>query len=65
MIMGPTQVMRMERAIKERDKKTFLSLRDTFMVLIGQHNMKEEQILYPICDQHLPAEEIIEKMERL
>ncbi|SNZ15772.1 hemerythrin domain-containing protein [Hydrogenobacter hydrogenophilus] len=77
MVMGPTQVMRMEhaqakeliermeKAIKERDKKSFLSLGETFMVLIQQHNMKEEQILYPMCDQHLPASNIIENMERL
>ncbi|MGB9874429.1 MAG: hemerythrin domain-containing protein [Hydrogenobacter sp.] len=77
MFMGPTQVMRMEhaqareliermeKAIKERDKKAFLSLGETFMVLIQQHNMKEEQILYPMCDQHLPASHIIENMERL
>lgn len=77
MVMGPTQVMRMEhaqareliermeKAIKERDKKSFLSLGETFMVLIQQHNMKEEQILYPMCDQHLPASRIIENMERL
>jgi hemerythrin-like domain-containing protein len=76
-VMGPTQVMRMEhtqakelidrmeKAIKERNKNTFLSLGDTFMVLIQQHNMKEEQILYPMCDQHLIISDIIESMERL
>ncbi|GBC88734.1 MAG: hemerythrin domain-containing protein [Hydrogenobacter thermophilus] len=76
-VMGPTQVMRMEhaqardlmdrmeKAIKEKDKKSFLSLGDTFMVLLQQHNMKEEQILYPMCDQHLVADEVIEKMKQI
>ncbi len=76
-VMGPTQVMRMEhaqakdllermeKAIQEKDKKSFVSLGETFMILIQQHNMKEEQILYPMCDQHLDAPEVISKMETL
>jgi len=75
--MGPTQVMRMEhaqardliermeKALQSRDKKAFISTGETFMILIQQHNMKEEQILYPMCDQHLDAPEIIDKMETL
>jgi len=74
-VMGPTQVMRMEhaqareliermeRALKNRNREEFLSVGDTFMILIQQHNLKEEQILYPMCDQHLDPSEMIQKME--
>lgn len=76
-VMGPTQVMRMEHnqarelldrmeeALKNKDKDTFLSLGESLMILIQQHNMKEEQILYPMSDQHLPSEEVVEKMQEL
>lgn len=76
-VMGPTQVMRMEhaqarelirkmeQALESRDKKSFLSMGETFMILIQQHNIKEEQILYPMCDQHLDAPEVVQKMEVL
>ena len=26
------------------------------MIMMQQHNMKEENILYPMCDQHLAGE---------
>ena len=76
-VMGPTQVMRMEHnqarelidrmeeALKNKDRETFLSLGESLMILIQQHNMKEEQILYPMSDQHLPSEEVVEKMQNL
>lgn len=76
-VMGPTQVMRMEHAqarelisrmgeaLEKKDKRAFLSVGETFMILIQQHNMKEEQILYPMCDQHLDAPEVVQKMEAL
>ena len=60
---GPTAVMRMEHeqmralfpqisgAIAARDARQLLGLSETLMVLIQQHNMKEEQVLYPMCDQ--------------
>jgi iron-sulfur cluster repair protein YtfE (RIC family) len=63
---GPTAVMRMEHdqmrallagldgAVSARDAKRFLGLSDSLMVLIQQHNMKEEQMLYPMCDQAIP-----------
>jgi hemerythrin-like domain-containing protein len=76
-VMGPTQVMRMEhaqareliermeKALEEKKEKEFFAIGDTFMILIQQHNLKEEQILYPMCDQHLDPSEIIQKMENL
>lgn len=62
---GPTQMMRMEHeqmrelcsqladAVARRDGEGFLGRSETLMVLIQQHNMKEEQILYPMCDRTL------------
>ena len=62
---GPTAVMRMEHeqmrslvsemdeAIVARDADSFLGLAETLMILTQQHNMKEEQILYPMSDQVL------------
>ncbi|MDQ7037974.1 MAG: hemerythrin domain-containing protein [Aquificota bacterium] len=75
--MGPTQVMRfehqqmrellgkLEEALKSRNREEFLSAGESLMVLLQQHNMKEEQILYPMADQHLEREEVVEKMESL
>ena len=60
MTMGPTQVMRgehiqmrqlvdeMSQALTAQDKKKFLGLSETMMILMQQHNMKEEQMLYPM-----------------
>ena len=72
---GPTQMMRMEheqmrsllnevnKAADSKDKDQFLALTETLMVTMQQHNMKEEQMLYPMTDQSLPnAIEIIERM---
>jgi len=76
-VMGPTQVMRMEHnqarelmermeeALKNKNKEEFLSLGESLMILIQQHNMKEEQILYPMSDQHLDSEEMVVKMSEL
>ncbi|NPB07248.1 MAG: hemerythrin domain-containing protein [Aquificae bacterium] len=76
-VMGPTQVMRMEhdqarqlmeemeRALEQKDKDTFLSAGESLMVLLQQHNMKEEQILYPMSDQHLDADRMVEAMGKL
>lgn len=75
--MGPTQVMRyehsqarqllekLEKALGDKDREGFLSVGESFMILIQQHNMKEEQVLYPMSDQNLPSEEIVERMSRL
>jgi hemerythrin-like domain-containing protein len=65
---GPTQVMRYEHeqvkgligkqaaAIEAKDKDAFLSLCESMMILLQQHNMKEEQMLYAMCDRVLPQE---------
>lgn len=69
MTSGPTQVMRMEHeqmrglvhqvndAIKAKNKDGYLTLSETFMILMQQHNMKEEMMLYPMSQQQLAAPE--------
>ncbi len=72
---GPTMVMKMEheqmrslldglkQAMANRDTEQVLGIADTLMMMIQQHNMKEEQILYPMIDNALPQPEtIMEKM---
>lgn len=63
---GPTQVMRMEhqqmrslvqdleQAMNEQNKEDFLGLSETLMVMMQQHNMKEEMMLYPMMAKNLP-----------
>lgn len=66
MTQGPTMVMRgehdqmrafvtqMNEAIASEDKERAMGLVESLVLLIQQHNMKEEQILYPMCDMRLP-----------
>jgi len=73
---GPTQVMRMEHqqmralvqnltsAMTDKDKESFLGLSETLMVMMQQHNMKEEMMLYPMLAQNLSqGEELIAGFE--
>lgn len=65
MTQGPTQVMMMEHeqmrgllskmveAIGSKDNDKFFGLSETLMILMQQHNMKEEQMLYTMIQQHL------------
>ncbi len=77
---GPTQVMRFEHeqvrglinkmasAIESQDKNAYLSLAESMMILLQQHNMKEEQMLYAMCDRVIPPNEksdIIEAMQKV
>jgi len=79
MTMGPTEMMRQEHsqmrnlmaqlneAIENNDKDKFFGLSETLMILLQQHNMKEEQMLYTMAQQHLSAEaeRIVEMMDSL
>lgn len=68
MSMGPTQVMRLEHAqmrtllddaaaaLAAGNADDYLGQAETLLIMMQQHNMKEENILYPMCDQHLPGE---------
>ncbi len=63
---GPTVVMRDEhqqmrqlsqqayQAIESGDTETALAILDTLNILIQQHNVKEENILYPMCGGSVP-----------
>ena len=62
---GPTAMMRMEHQqmlqilgqmksdVDKKDKDHFFGLSETLMMLMQQHNMKEEQMLYRMAEQHL------------
>ncbi|WP_281558800.1 hemerythrin domain-containing protein [Thalassomonas sp. RHCl1] len=62
---GPTMVMRGEheqmralvqqlnQALAAADQEVYLGLSETLMVLMQQHNMKEEMMLYPMSQQHI------------
>lgn len=66
---GPTQIMRMEHEqirqlinnlnvmIGNRDRDGILGESETLLIMMQQHNAKEEQILYPMMDRMLGAEE--------
>jgi hemerythrin-like domain-containing protein len=68
MSLGPTQVMRMEHqqmrgvfdqmaaAAGQQDADQYLGLSETLLMLMQQHNLKEEQILYPMADQALAGQ---------
>ncbi len=63
MVDGPTQVMRsehvqmrellrqMDEALAQKNADGFGGAADTLLIMMQQHNMKEENILYPMCDQ--------------
>jgi hemerythrin-like domain-containing protein len=65
---GPTRVMRFEHeqvrgligkmaeAVEKEDKDAYLSLAESMMILLQQHNMKEEQMLYAMCDRVMPQD---------
>ncbi|KVW99674.1 hemerythrin domain-containing protein [Thiobacillus denitrificans] len=75
--MGPTQVMRMEHeqirgllqemanAVADANHGRYLGLSETLNMLMQQHNLKEENMLYPMSDQVLGGErdDLIRAME--
>ena len=75
--MGPTQVMRhehqqmrqlfeqMKSAIEQQQQEVYLGASETLLILMQQHNAKEEQILYPMLDVQLAAQndDLIGKMQ--
>lgn len=79
MVSGPTQVMRMEHdelrdtlsamadSLSQHDSVQFLGLSETLAVLMRQHNLKEEQILYRMCDQMLAggADDLVARMAKV
>lgn len=79
MTMGPTETMRMEHrqmtdlisqmadAAQQHDKNGFLGLSETLLMIMQQHNMKEEQMLYRMADQVLcgTADNIVDNMKKV
>lgn len=76
---GPTMIMRREHeqmralftelsaSLGQNDKDRFLGLCETLLMLMQQHNAKEEQILYPMSDQVLgdQATNLIERFSEI
>ena len=76
---GPTMVMRMEHiqmkemlgqlpdAILNKNEDRVLGITETLMIFIQQHNGKEEQMLYVMCDMHLSdqVEGLVAQMQNL
>lgn len=65
MMGGPTQMMRYEHqqlrsllesmrlALEESRINDFFGIGESMMIMLQQHNMKEEQMLYPMTDRAL------------
>ncbi len=47
---------RMRSAIDDGDRDGFVAVGETMAILLEQHNMKEEQMLYEMADQVFAAE---------
>ena len=70
MTSGPTEVMRgehrqmrdllgqMKGALASKDGDAFGGAAETLLILMQQHNMKEENILYPMCDNALGSSDV-------
>ena len=79
MTSGPTVVMRMEHIkiremleqipemVLNKNSDRLLGITETLMIFIQQHNNKEEQMLYNMCDMHLSiqAEDLITNMKNV
>ena len=75
--MGPTQVMRSEHVqmrqlfremtdcLGRGDGKQFLGLSESLLIMMQQHNAKEEQVLYPMADNVLneDTESLLARLE--
>lgn len=74
---GPVQMMLMEHvqmneligdmaaALADKNEEKYNGLSETLLIVMQQHNHKEEQILYPIADHILSAqrESVLERMQ--
>ncbi|MEO5328692.1 MAG: hemerythrin domain-containing protein [Magnetococcus sp. THC-1_WYH] len=79
MTQGPTMVMRMEhrqmrgligqggQALAQGKLDGVSKAGSTLMILMRQHNIKEEQMLYPMADQHLGnnVDTLVRNMQKL
>ncbi len=79
MSSGPTQLMRMEheqmrtliremgKALETSDQPRYLGLSETLNMLMQQHNVKEESMLYPMSDRVLgeDSNKVVQDMNAL
>ncbi|MBF0097176.1 MAG: hemerythrin domain-containing protein [Magnetococcales bacterium] len=78
MRQGPTMVMRSEheqmrglmrqmlQAAETGDAELMLKAGGTLLFVMQQHNVKEEQMLYPMSEMHLrPADALLQEIQRL
>lgn len=79
MTQGPTQVMRMEHkqmrdlfermaaAITAKDTDEYAGLSETLLILLHQHNLKEENVLYPMSEQAFGSkgEAVLQQMKEM
>ena len=68
MLTGPTQVMRCEHAqlralmqaaqavLQAQEGDDYSGQAETLLIMLQQHNTKEENMLYPMCDRALGAQ---------
>jgi len=66
MLQGPTEVMRREHQemlalleemaglLEDRNANDFRTLAQAFAQIMNAHSMKEERVLYPMCDRLMP-----------
>lgn len=79
MTQGPTMVMKIEHtqikkllrqiesALDNNSEEQFFGASETLMILLQQHNAKEEQMLYRMIDQHLAplSEHIVSEIKAM
>lgn len=79
MSQGPTMIMRMEHDqmrqllnalqedLEKKDKNHFFGVSESLMMLMQQHNMKEEQMLYAMADAKLESlvPQVLENMKAI
>lgn len=78
-IDGPTEVMRQEHeqmrgllmqlqwALEAQEDEDYLDTSETLLIMMQQHNVKEEGMLYPMSDEHLgtDADQIVTQMQEI
>ncbi len=58
----------MAQAIESKDRDAYLSIAESMMILLQQHNMKEEQMLYAMADRVFDSkkrDELVDKMSEI
>ena len=77
-IQGPTMIMKSEHrqmrglmsqlqhAMERRDESEYLDTSETLLIMMQQHNMKEEGMLYPMSDEQLSGvDKIVSEMQKI